>query len=86
MDQVKEGATIENPRAYEPDAVEHLRRLLQAGGRTQPDPLREHFYEIEGHGETYYVHISPMSGNVVLLAKWLRHPHGCCVSSEPLVA
>jgi hypothetical protein len=86
MIRVKEGATIENPRGYEPREVEHLRHLLEVGGPAQRDPHREHFYEIEGHSETYYVHLSPISGNVVLLAKWLRESHDCCLSSGHLVA
>jgi hypothetical protein len=86
MIQVKEGARIENPRKYEPGAVEHLRHLLEAGSPAQCDPYRENFYEIESNSETYYIHISPVSGNVVLLAKWLRQSQDCCFSAEHLVA
>jgi hypothetical protein len=86
MIQIKEGARIENPRDYESGAVEGLRHLLEVGSPTQRDPHRENFYEIEGNCETYYVHLSPISGNVVLLAKWLRQPQGCCLSAIHLVA
>jgi len=86
MIQVKEGTRIENPRKYEPGVVEHLRHLLEVGIPAQRDPDRENFYEIEGHSETYYIHVSPISGNVVLLAKWLRQPQDCCLSSGHLVA
>jgi len=86
MIQVKQGARIENPRKYEPGAVEHLRQLLEGGSPVQPDPRREHFYEMEGQNETYYIHLSPISGNVVLVAKWLRQSQDCCLSSEHLVA
>lgn len=86
MIQVKKGARIENPREYEPGTVEHLRDLLAAGSPAQPDPRRQNFYEIEGKSETYYIHISPISGNVVLLAKWLRQSQDCCFSAEHLVA
>jgi hypothetical protein len=86
MIRVKEGARIENPRKYEPTAVEHLRQLLAAGSRSQRDPHRENFYEIEGKSETYYIHISPISGNVVLLAKWLRQSQDCCLSSGHIFA
>ncbi len=86
MIQVKEGARIENPREYELGAVEHLRYLLEVGSPTQRDPHRDNFYEIESDSETYYIHISPISGNVVLLAKWLRQPQDCCFSSGHLVA
>ena len=86
MIQVKEGARIENPREYEPGAVEQLRHLLEAGNPAQRDPRRENFYEIEGRSETYYIHHSPISGNVVLVAKWIRQSQDCCLSSEHLVA
>ena len=86
MIQVKEGARIENPREYEPGAVEHLRHLLAVGSLAQRDPHRENFYEIEGNSETYYIHISPVSGNVVLLAKWLHQTPDCCFSAGHLVA
>jgi hypothetical protein len=84
--QVKEGARIENPREYETGAVEHLRHLLEVGSPAQRDPHRENFYEIESHSESYYIHISPVSGNVVLLAKWLRQSQDCCLSLGHLVA
>ena len=86
MIQVKEGARIENPRKYESGAVEHLRNLLEVGIPAQRDPRRVNFYEIESNYETYYIHVSPVSGNVVLLAKWLRQPLDCCLSSVHLVA
>jgi hypothetical protein len=86
MIQITEGARIENPRKYEPSAVEHLRQLLSAGGTFQRDPRRESFYDVEGDNETYYIHISPISGKVVLLAKWVRQSQDCCLSSGHLVA
>ena len=86
MIQIKEGARIENPREYEPAAVESLRLLLESGSPVQRDPNREDFYEIEGLGETYYIHISPISGNVVLLAKWVRQSEECCLSANHVVA
>ena len=86
MIQVKEGARIENPRKYELSAVEHLRQLLEVGIPAQRDAHRENFYEIESNSETYYIHISPVSGNVTLLAKWLRQSQDCCLSSGHLFA
>ena len=86
MMQVRSGAQIENPREYEGDAVEHLRHLLALGIPAQRDANRENFYEIDSTGESYYIHISPISGNVVLLARWLRQPQDCCLTSEHLAA
>jgi hypothetical protein len=86
MIQLKQGARIENPRGYELGAVDSLRHFLESGSPAQRDPQREGFYEIEGEKETYYIHISPVSGTVVLLAKWVRQSHECCLSTEGLVA
>ena len=86
MIRVKAGAKIENPRGYEPGAVEHLQQLLEAGSPVQIDQQRENFYEIEGGNETYYILLSPISGNVVLVAKWLRQSQACCAGSGNLFA
>ena len=86
MIQLKDGTRIENPREYDDVAIEDLRHLLRARIPANPDPRRENFYEIKGPGETFYIHVSPVSGNVVLLAKWLRQLDECCVGSDQLVA
>jgi hypothetical protein len=84
--QIHEGVRIENPREYGCQTVEQLRNLMATGSSAQPDPRREHFYEIEGDSESYYVFISPISGNIVLLAKWLRQAHDSCTNVGHLVA
>jgi hypothetical protein len=86
MIQIKKGARIENPREYDLGTVEGLRVLMEVGIPARRDPHRENFYEMEGTCETYYIHISPVSGNVMLLAKWLRQPQECCLSARHLVA
>ncbi len=86
MIQIKEEARIENPRDYESGAIESLRLLLETGSPVQRDPNRNNFYELEGQGETFYIHISPVSGNVVLLAKWIRQSEECCLSANHVVA
>ena len=75
--QMRKGSRIENPREYSPLAVEELRQLLTEGGQAQQDPRRENFYQLEDHNGTYYIHISPITGNVMLLAKWSRQPQDC---------
>jgi hypothetical protein len=86
MIRIKEEAKIENPRNYDSCTVEQLEYLLKAGSTAQRDAQRENFYEIEGESETFYVHISPITGNVVLLAKWLRQSQERYASSGQLVA
>jgi hypothetical protein len=79
-------ADIENPREYSSHTVEDLRQLLLAGGQAERDPRREHFYNLEGDKSAYYIHISPITGNVMLLAKWSRQPSDCYVVAEHQVA
>ena len=84
--RLTENAAIENPREYSIHAVEDLRRLLLEGGQAEHDPRREHFYNLEGDKSAYYIHISPISGNVILLAKWTRQSSECYAHSDAVVA
>ena len=85
--QLKEGARIENPRNYSPQEVEQLQELLAAGKLARRDPRRQNFYEVEGQEETYYIFVSPASGEIVLLAKWkAQSMDHCCFNTEHLVA
>jgi len=68
--QMNERTRIEDPREYGANIVNDLRSLLTAGGCAQRDPHRENFYEIENGGNAFYIHVSPINGDVVLLAKW----------------
>jgi hypothetical protein len=84
--RMQEATRIENPRKYEALAVENLRILLANGGEAKDDPRREYFYQLEDNHSTYYIHISPISGNVVLLAKWVNQTQNDYVDSGTLVA
>ena len=86
MIHFKKGAELDNPRDYRASAIDELRQLLEAKCPARCDARRKNFYEIEGRGETYYIHVSPLSGNVTLLAIWVRQPQQFDVSSEQLVA
>jgi hypothetical protein len=83
---ISDGARIENPRGYGPGTIEDLRQLLLSGGASRQDPRREHFYELEGNRETFFIHISPITGNIVLLAKWTRNERDRCLDEEHMVA
>ncbi len=78
MFQFKEGTRIENPRDYNEKAVLHLRELLEAGRAPQVDRRRPNFYELDGEQETYYFHVSPVTGAVLLLARWVHQPQAAC--------
>lgn len=63
---------IENLRNHPPEEVERLRALLAAGAEVREDPHRERFYEVPNGRRVYYIHISPTSGTVWLLASWQK--------------
>ncbi|MGB6525316.1 MAG: hypothetical protein WA758_06220 [Candidatus Acidiferrales bacterium] len=61
---------IEDPRHHSQERIEVLRQLLAGGARVEPDPKRPDFYEVESGSDIYYIHISPISGKILLLAAW----------------
>jgi hypothetical protein len=86
MIKFNQGVKVENPRAYETGTVIHLQYLLEVGGPIERDPRRENFYDVDGGSEIYYIHVSPVSGNVILLARWMRQTRGCYSDSNQLAA
>jgi hypothetical protein len=50
--------------------VAGLQNLLGADPHVAPDPKRSGFYEVEGRALTYYIHVSPVTGKILLLATW----------------
>jgi hypothetical protein len=77
---------IENPRGYAPREVENLRSLLLAGVEAEQDSRREHFYNLEAEKSAYYIHVSPITGSVMLLAKWCRQSSNCYAAAGQQVA
>ncbi len=61
---------IEDPRNHSRETIETLRALLASGARVLADPKRPNFYELEHGSEVFYIHLSPVSGNILLLATW----------------
>ena len=84
--QRDERTRIEDPRDYGADIVNDLRSLLTAGGCAQRDPHRENFYALENGSHTFYIHVSPINGDVVLLAKWSSGSTEACTSVTHLAA
>ncbi|MBI3662698.1 MAG: hypothetical protein HY234_06580 [Acidobacteria bacterium] len=74
--------TIENLGKYPAESVEKLRQLLATGAPAKPDTHRKDFYELQNGGRVYWIHISPISGTVVLLAIWQKP----CVTSASAVS
>jgi hypothetical protein len=50
--------------------VAGLQNLLTGNPTVAPDPKRMGFYEVEGRALTYYIHVSPVTGKILLLATW----------------
>lgn len=63
---------IEDPRRHSPERVETLRQLLAGGARVEADPKRSDFFEVESGSDVYYIHISPITGKILLLAAWQK--------------
>ena len=61
---------IENLRWYHPELITQLRTSLATGAQATPDPRRQAFYDVRSGGRVFFIHISPVSGNVMLLATW----------------
>ena len=86
MLHMNERTRIEDPRNYGTDVVNDLRILLTAGGCAQRDPRRENFYELEHGDHTFYIYVSPVNGEVMLLAKWMSSTKAACLPTAQLSA
>ncbi|MDE3111033.1 MAG: hypothetical protein KGL02_13980 [Acidobacteriota bacterium] len=77
------GIEIEDLLGHPAEVVEELRAGLAGGftcdgpqtGGLAPraivaDPKRAGFYEVQSGAFTYYIHVMPSSGKVLLLAAW----------------
>lgn len=68
--QTRREIEIEDVLGHPAEMVEELRAGLSDGARMVADPKRTGFYEVQGEQLTYYVHVIPNSGKVLLLAAW----------------
>jgi hypothetical protein len=67
-------STIENPRGHSPETLRRLREALSSAAPAVADVRRPHFFEVQADEQVFYVHISPLSQKVTLLATWSREP------------
>jgi hypothetical protein len=72
--QMKQVSGVNNLRNYPAENVKELEELLLSGVSAAPDSKRKDFYDLTNHERTFFVHISFITGRVVLLATWLRTP------------
>ena len=67
---IDRNAEIENIRNHPAETIVTLRSLLTGGAALVPDGKRRGFYEVESGSLVYYIHVSPVTGNILLLATW----------------
>ena len=62
---------MDNLRNYPAEIIKELEELLLSDGSALPDPKRKDFYDLENVGRTFFIHISPKTAKVILIATWL---------------
>lgn len=72
MLRIKQDLVIEDLRRYPTEEVKQLRELLESGAAACPDPHRKDFYEVANGSRVFYIHVSPATGRVFLLATWAK--------------
>jgi hypothetical protein len=70
--RISDRLRIENLNNYPVEVVSQLEALLASGVEARLDPKRKNFYDVETSGRGFFIHAAPLSGNVMLLATWLR--------------
>ena len=80
--RLTESPKIENLGKYPEENIVCLRALLAAGAQARLDPHRKDFYEVENGASVFYIHISPSSGKVQLLAVWPKPPRAAGAINE----
>jgi hypothetical protein len=67
-------STIEDPRGHSPEIVERLRQALASGVPAIPEARRPGFFEVHADEHVFYIHISPVTQRITLLATWSCEP------------
>ena len=67
---------VDNVRNYPAEIIKELEHLLRTGAPAVPDSRRKGFYDLENHGRIFFIHISPITGRVLLLATWFCPARG----------
>lgn len=68
--RLNERPEIDNIHNYPQGVVERLTMLLKDGAAAEPDTRRKGFYDVTDGVRVFFIHISPVSGKVFLLASW----------------
>jgi hypothetical protein len=65
---------IDDPRGHSPETLRRLRQAVASGAPADPDARRPNFFEIQADDQVFYIHISPATQKITLLATWSREP------------
>ena len=65
---------IEDPRGHTPETLRRLREALASGAPSTPDARRPGFFEIQADDRVFYIHVSPATQKITLLATWSHEP------------
>ena len=63
---------IEAPRDHGCEVLSKLRTALARGAYATPDPRRPGVYDVYDGGRVFFIYISPVTGNVTLIATWVE--------------
>jgi hypothetical protein len=70
--RMKQLPGVDNLRNYSAEIIKELEELLLSGESALPNPKRKGFYDLENYERTFFIHISPITGRVALLATWRK--------------
>lgn len=65
---------IQDPRQHPAEVLESMRQALASGAPAIPEARRPGFFEIYADDHVFYVHLSPLSRRITLLARWSCEP------------
>jgi hypothetical protein len=65
---------IEDPRGHSPETLRRLREALASDAPVNPDARRPNFFEVQAEDQVFYIHISPITQRITLLATWACEP------------
>jgi hypothetical protein len=63
---------IENARLYPAAIVDRLHAALSKGVELHADKTRRNFYDLEIGSRVYFIYVAPASGNITLIATWVK--------------
>ena len=67
---VKDTEKIRDGRGHAPEVFREFKALLSGGAAISSDPKRPDIYELQRGNEIFYFYLSPITGEVLLLAVW----------------